>query len=126
MATYAFRSLTKAEEIYKTLIWDTSKDALIYAAENYPYTAFLKVPPLKQIFEWVVNTVSDYLYKSWVLFVDTAAIRLVNAEHQSAYDKASLQLKIVDQEKGTASDDYKTALAAAQAAMSKFTRFGAT
>lgn len=121
MTTSVNASLTEAQQVFKDLIWTP----MLLAGENWLELEVpaLNLPVIKQIDEGAIRVVSDYIYAQLCLLIDIEAIRLINSAHQSAYDKASLQLKIIIAEKGTTSDDYKNALAAASTALSKFVRF---
>jgi hypothetical protein len=115
MTTTVNPTLTEAEIIFKSLIWDS----LLQAAESE--VPFLSLPVIKQ----VVQLISDFIYSEIVLFVDITTIRLLDQQHQSAYERASEQLVIVAQEKGTNSNEFKTAQAQALLALSRFTHFSA-
>ena len=92
---------------------------MIKVGENYLEYEIpaLKLPILKSLEEDTIQFVMDAIYSQVVLLIDIAAIRLINAAHQAAYDKASEQLVIISMEKGEDSDAYKQALVVAVAAM---------
>lgn len=120
MTTQGFRPLTQAEQIFHDLVWQP----MIQAGESWLETEVpaLNLPVLKQIDEGVIGLVADWAFAQLCLFVDVTAIKLVNAAHQSAYDRASLELAVIAQEKGINSNEFKTARAAATAALVQFTR----
>lgn len=85
---------------------------------------FLSLPVVKQAEEEIINFLSDSLFDQIVIFVDISAIKLVNSAHQSAFDKASVNLKIIAHDKGIDSKEFQEARDAAKIALSKFTQFG--
>lgn len=122
MTTSAYAPLTASEQVFKDLIWTP----MVLAGETWIEGAVpaLAFPILKQLDEAAISAITDWVFNSLMLVIDVAAIRLVNSAHQSAYDTASLQLKIVVQEKGINSNEYIQARQAALTALSQFTRFG--
>lgn len=123
MTDSAYPGLTTAEKIFKELIWDPAIKGGELALETY--VPFFALPVIKQIDEITIGTITDWIYSQIVLAVDIVAIKLVNAEHQAAYESASLKLKIIALEKGNTSNEYLQARTDALAALSKFTHFGA-
>ena len=107
--------LKKAEDLFKTLAWDTLVQAALVA---------LKIDfwPLNVIFEYF----SEKLYELTRLQFDMAMITFINAEHEAAFDKAEVTLKILGQQKGVDSPEYQAAKENAKNALSKFVRFGDT
>ncbi len=122
MTTVAFRPLTTAEQIFKDLVWDPGIAAGELALETA--VPLLDVPILKQLDEEAIKLLTDWLFNRWVLVVDIASIHLVDAVKQSAYDSASLNLKVIAHDKGISSDEYSKARDAVLADQSRFTRFG--
>lgn len=122
MGTVAFRPLTTAEQIFKSLVWDT----MIRAGEVWIEGAvpFLALPVIKQLDEAAINALTDALFNQLVILVDVTAIRLVDAEKQTAWESAMDKLTIVASEQGVNSDAYKQALAAEAATFSKFVHTG--
>ena len=70
----------------------------------------------------IINYFGDLLFSGFVLVVDVGAIQLLNTQHQSVYNDASLKLKIIAHDKGIESDEFKNAREVAKISMSKFTR----
>lgn len=124
MSTTAFRSLTAAEQIFHDLIWMPALKAGETVLEGW--APLLALPVLKQVDEFVIEQVAEYLFSQLVTLIDVTAIRLVNAEHQVAYDQASLKLKVIAHDQGINSDAFKAARDDAKKALSQFVRFGAT
>lgn len=119
MTSSAFAPLTHAQQIFKDLVWDVSvKAGEIYLEGVVPA---LNLPVLKQAEEGVVQVISDALFNQLILFIDITAIKLVNSAHQSAYDRASIELAVIAQDKGIESDEFKKARDVAKAALSQFT-----
>ena len=122
MSEIAFKPLTTAEQVFKDLVWTPAILAGELALEDA--VPFFALPGIRTIEEGLINIFTDWLYNQFVLLVDVTAIRLVNAEHQAEYDKASLELKIIAIDKGIDSDEFKKAREAAKLALSKFTNIG--
>lgn len=124
MTTSAFRPLTAVEQVFKDLVWTPAIKLGEVALEGW--VPALALPVIKEVDEYVIEQIADYLFNQIVLIVDLTAIKLVNAAHQSAFDTASLHLKIILIEKGVTSPEYQKAKEDAKKALSKFGRFGAT
>lgn len=120
MTTTAFRPLTEAEQIFKSIIWEPA----LRAGETYLETTvtFLALPIIKQVDEEIILLISEWAFNQLILFVDVTAIQLVNAAHQSVYDSASLHLKVIAIDKGINSEEFKAERIKALAALSDFTR----
>lgn len=123
MTTVAFRPLSEAEQIFKSVIWDP----MLLAGEIWleATVPFLDLPVIKQIDESLIGDLTDAVFNYIVLIVDVEAIKLVNAARQSAYDTASLKLKVIAQNEGVNSDAYAKARDAAIAAQVKLTDIAA-
>lgn len=119
MTDSAFPTLTTDEQIFHDLVWIP----MLTAGETWLEGAVpvLALPVIKQVDEAALGAIARWLFNQLVLIVDITAIKLVNAAHQSAYDSASLQLKIVSEESGVNSDAYRQAQAKALSALSAFT-----
>lgn len=122
MTTEANRPLTNAENIFKTLVWDP----IILSGETYLFAnvPFLNLPVINQIDRGILNLAADWLFEQIRTLVDVTAIKLVNHDHQVAYDDASIQLMVIAHDKGINSDEFTKARDAAKVALSKFTQFG--
>lgn len=123
MTTSAFPALTEAEQVFKDLLWTP----MITAGENWleVEVPFLELPVIKQLDEAVINEITDALFNYVILVIDVTAIKLVNTIHQSAYDTASLKLRVIAQNEGINSDAYKQAREAELAAQSTWTNIAA-
>ena len=119
MTTSVIAPLTEAEKIFYDLVWTPA----IQTGEAWleGVVPILGAPVVKQADEEIIKVATDALFNQIILIIDITAIKMINSAHQTAYDNASLELKIVTQEKGVASDDYQTALQAALVTMSRFT-----
>lgn len=122
MANSASRVLTQVEQIFKSLIWDP----MIQAGEVWIEGAvpFLDLPIIKQLDEAAISAIASAIFNQMVTLVDVAAIRLVNAEHQAAYDSASEQLAVIADEQGVTSDAFRQAQDKALASLAQFTHMG--
>lgn len=121
MTTSAFPDLTKAEQVFKALIWDnevTAAEAALFA--DVPW---LGVWPLGPILRYLIEHYSDRLYASIEIHLDTAAIKFVNQEHQRAYDAASERLGVIAHDDGVESPEFQKARDDAKAALSQFVHF---
>lgn len=103
-------------------------DVLFKPAEEAALSAlFLDVPILALFpFQPIIRAIAAYLYdKSDDYFktrADIATIRLLNADHQRAYEDASLKLKVIAVESGVDSPEFQKAREDALTALSAFTR----
>lgn len=121
MSETVSRPLTEAEQTFKDLIWLP----LLRLGEGALETSVpaLNFPILKQVDEFILESLAEWLYSQIVMLLDVETIRLANAEHQAAYDKASLTLKIIAKDKGATSPEFAEAKENAKKALSQFVRF---
>lgn len=122
MTTSAYKKLTTAETIFKDLVWTP----LLAVGENalIVEVPFLGLPVISTVFKGTIGLVSDWIFNQLSLGVDLTAIKLVNDEHEAAFQSASLQLAIVAHDNGVNSPEYTAAKQKAMLALSKFTEFG--
>jgi hypothetical protein len=122
MSDDAYKKLGLAEAIFKDLIWDN----LIRAGKAALFSAapWMSVWPLGPMINLLIDMFTDKLYEGLRLAIDLEAIVFVNEAHRRAYDKAAVTLKILAQEKGIDSPEFKNAKEYAKADLSKFVRFG--
>ncbi len=119
MSTQVNAGLATAEEIFKVLVWDTIvKAGLAALYAGSPLIAFFK-PAINFIANWI----GDWVYSQIRLVVDLTVIQLIDNQANEAFKKASVALAVIAHDKGTESDDYKTAREDAKEALSKFVRF---
>jgi hypothetical protein len=113
--------LSLAEQLFYDLAWRP----LIMSGETALFTAvpFLATPGLMQVEEEVIDQISQWVFSQLRLLIDVTAIRLVNSEHQSAYDDAFVKLKILAQESGTDSQEFKDAKTKAADDLARFVRY---
>ena len=123
MTESAYPSLTRFEEIFKELVWNNAIDAALAAL--FAYCPYLNVPPLRQIINGLTKLIANTFFTYLRLVVDLSAIKLVNAEHQTAFDSASVRLRIISYNKGINSPEFLKAKEEAKIALAKFVRFGA-
>lgn len=86
---------------------------------------WMSVWPVRQILNGIAQMVTNKIFGKLRLVVDMGAISFVNQEHKAAFDKAAVTLKIIAQDKGIESDEYKRAREDAKTALSRFLRYGA-
>lgn len=122
MSTSAYAPLTAAQQVFHDLIWLP----MIQAGEKYieAEVPVLALPIIKQLDEATIKALTDWAFSQLCLVIDIEAIQLVNSAHQTAYDTASLQLRVVAIDKGVQSAEYNASLTAALAALSAFGHFG--
>lgn len=122
MTDSAYAPLTEAENLFKTLIWTP----MITAGEMWieGYVPFLALPVIKQLDEFAIKEITDAMFNQLVLFIDVAAIKLVNIELQSKWTTASESLALISQEQGVNSDAYKHALSTAETDFANWVRTG--
>lgn len=114
-------TLSTDETLFQRLVWNPTVQAgltALYAAQ--PWTA---VWPIQPIIQGIVGMFSGFLFNAVRLITDIVDLQLTSSAHQATYDSASEQLAIIIDEQGINSDAYKTAEAAALAALAQFTHF---
>jgi hypothetical protein len=114
-------ALEVAEDLFKSIAWDTALQMALAAL--FAYVPVLAVPPLKQIISGLAGLASDAFYKFFKMYFDCGAIVFLNAEHQAAFTKATVATKIIGVEKGVASPEYKKSKEAARAAFIAYSHF---
>ena len=120
MTTGADENLDHAEMIFKSLLWDPLvQSVILYVLASLHLTFWPVRPAVSALFK----TLGDELYDHLKLAIDVGAIVFVNREHETAYQKASVTLKIIAHDKGVDSDEFKKAREEAKIALSKFVRF---
>lgn len=121
MSTQTNPSLSAAEDIFKHLVWDpVVESGMVYLFAQAP---FLDAPIIGTINRAVIKKVSGWFFLQIRLFIDITGVRLINNEYQTAFEKASVVLKIIAHDKGIDSNEFKAARENAKAALSKFTQF---
>lgn len=124
MGTVAFKPLTTAEQIFKSVIWDPMiKAGEVWLAGAEASVPFLNLPIVQELEDHEIEAVADWAFRNLVLAVDVESIALVSPERQSAYASASEALKLIAMEQGTDSNAFKKAEADAIDAQRKFTSF---
>jgi len=124
MTDSSYQSLTKAEDIFKALVWDNLLS--VGLAALFTSAPYLSVWPLNSIITSLTFLISNKLFEFLRMTVDLEAIVLVNKAHQDAYNKAFVTLKIISIKHGHDSKEFLTAKENAKIALSRFVRFGAT
>lgn len=110
-------------DTFKTLLWDVLVKELLQ--KLFVALPFLSYGPLGALITKVLTYATNGLYDSVKLTVDIEQIVLKNAAHQKEFDRASVELKLIAQQKGSDSEDFKKARLAHQAILAQFVRFGA-
>lgn len=100
-------TLTKIEDLFKTLVWDNAINAFL----TWLFTAapWLNIWPLKPIVAGVTNLILNKFYGFMVLFADLKAAKIINENHRRSFEKASVVLALIARDKGIESEEYKNA-----------------
>lgn len=122
MGTVAFRPLTTAEQIFKSVVWDS----MIKAGEVWVEGAvpFLALPVIKNLDEFAIQELTDAIFNQFVCFIDVTAIRIVGEKRQSAWASTSEKLLIISKEQGVNSDAFKQALSVESDDFAQFVHTG--
>lgn len=119
MSEQVNKNLSKAEDVFKCLIWDgiiKVELAALYTAS--PVAAFFK-PAI----DYIANYLGDWIFSKIKMAIDIEAIKFINHKAEENFKKASVTLSIIAHDKGIDSDEYKKARETAQQALSQFVRF---
>lgn len=81
---------------------------------------FLNIWPVSFIFDAAYRFLTNRLYSALNLFFSLELIAFKNAQHLQAYSNASVELKVIAEEKGVNSDEFKAAQAQALTTLSAF------
>lgn len=119
MTTQVNQTLTNAENIFKSLVWDNFLNAELAAL----YTAYPYLIPFKFIISGIVKIVSNKIFNALVLFTDVTTIKLLDDRAEAAFKTESIKLQIIASNEGITSDTFIKARDAAALAQSAFTQF---
>jgi hypothetical protein len=108
-------------DIFKELVWDVLVKAAI--GQLFAALPFLAWGPIGIVVSWALTLFANKLYEGVKEFVNLQAIVLRNEAHQRAYDRASVSLKIIAQQKGIESPEFKNAREDHKKKLSEFVRF---
>lgn len=109
------------EDLFKSFVWDKLVELVVQRI--FFELPFLAWGPLGAITKIAIVFFSDKLYVHIKLCVDMNVISFMNREHQQAYDRAGVELKIIAMQKGIESPEFKEAREKAKHNLSKFVRF---
>ena len=112
---------TDIGDLFKSMVWDT----IVAAALRQLFVAvpLLGWGPFGVVIGWLASFFGNKLYALIRLSIEMEAIVLKNRAHQEAFRKAGLVLKIIAQDKGINSIEFKAARARHQKALAEFVRF---
>lgn len=113
MTTEVNQPISKVEDLFKTLIWDSFVESEINSI----------LGPIAWLLGPIVKMFTNGLYESIKTLIDVTLLPFINDEHKKAYDKASIELKVIAHDKGIDSPEYKDARNDAKIALSNFTQF---
>lgn len=84
---------------------------------------FLAWGPLAFLFTKLVVWISDLLYAEFREVINIGTIRVMNAEHQMAYEKASIEEYMVSKDKGINSPEFRKARDENKKRLAKFVHY---
>lgn len=108
-------------DFFETLVWDVIAATLLQSL--FTAIPFLGWGPIGIIVTFIASKIFNAIYSALALFVETEAIILRNEMHQKAFNDASVQLKIIAQEKGLDSPEFITARDTQKTALAAFIKF---
>ncbi len=108
-------------DFFKELAWEPLLKGLL--AKLFTAVPLLGWGPIGYVITFLVMKYGDQLYEAFKLLVEVKTIKFVNKALQKDYDTASLSLKIIAEQKGIASEDYKKARDVEKENLSKYVRF---
>lgn len=107
-------------DLWKSLVWDP----LVTAALADFYVAAPLLIPLRWLINPIAKILLDKLYSLFRIFINVdLVIPLRNAEHQRAYELASLELLALEKTQGSDSPAYQKALDENVKTLSNFIAF---
>ncbi len=114
-----------AADLFKRLVWDRLVDL---AVKKIATKVLVRLPawlagPLGWIIGEVVTWIASEIFSVVKEFIAFEAIAFINKEHQVAFDRASVELKILAMQKGIDSIEYKEAREHAKKSLSTFVRY---
>jgi hypothetical protein len=86
---------------------------------TFPWVGTWLGPILRPLAEWVCDRIFEYLR----LVIDLKVIKLVNDQHQAAFEREVVKLRILARTQGIDSEAFKKERQDAKAAFAKFVRF---
>jgi hypothetical protein len=107
MSTQVNPTLNVAEDLFKSILWDTTLDVALAAL--FTEVSFLNVWPIKPIITDLAHMISNAFYSKLRLAVDMAAVPFINAERKKAFESATVTTKLIGLDKGVESPEYKKA-----------------
>jgi hypothetical protein len=121
MTTQINKPIATAEDLFKNLIWDSA----VKAGENALFAAapWLAIWPIGPVLTFALGYFSGQLFDGIRTAVDMEAIVLLNDAHKTQFADASLKLKVIAEESGVDSPEFKEARNAAAQSLSQFVRF---
>ena len=121
MTDSANPTLTKIENIFQSVAWETIMKAGLtsFFASNPGFAIW----PLGPMISYVAGLVSFECFSKFKLVVDIGALKYLGASAQTAFNDTMVKLKIIADEKGLSSPDYKKAKEDAKIQFSKYVSF---
>lgn len=109
--------------IFKELVWDSLVKAAI--ARLFAAVPFLAWGPVGIAVSWALTLFADKIYEAVKLAVELEVIVLRNEAHRRAFDRASVELRLLARTKGIESPEFKVAREEHKKALAQFVRFAA-
>lgn len=109
------------ENLFKSLVWDN----LVKAAIKKIFVAapFLAWGPLGIVAKYVIGKIADKLYEALKEAIDMQRIAFRNKDLRKGYERASVTLRIIAQDRGIDSDEFKKAREEHKKNLAAFVRF---
>lgn len=122
MTTGVTSGIKTVEDLFQDLVWNT----LVTAALNALYVAIPGLSFLSPVINWFVKHFSEKLFEALRLTLDLKLIAFINAENRKDFDRAAVKLKILSNDYGIDSAEFKKYREDAKFALSKFVKLTGT
>jgi len=109
---------------FKSLIWDNALNAAL--AILFAEAPYLNIPIVRSIVRGVATLATDKFYSFMKLFVDLAAIPIINEKLRQDFDGKYAQLRFIAMKDGVDSPAFQAAHEEAHNAFADFFRNSAT
>lgn len=108
-------------DAFKELLWDQIVSSAL--TKLFQRFAFLSWGPIQAAITWIVFKYADELYQAVKMYIKIELIIFKNKELQNKFAVASLNLKLVAQENGINSKEFKEGRDAHKKALEPFVRY---
>lgn len=121
MTTQVDPTSAAIEDLYADMVWTPLTNSLI--AMVFAAVPWLAIIPLSWIVSALIKALMGLLLKLMRLGADDVLIYFKNASHRAAFDDATVELKLLANEKGINSSDYLNNKQNARDSLSQFVAF---